>query len=359
MAVLLKHTFFKTHKITGRSYFPYWLFLSFFISLLENSMLNLIAFFFINFILCLLLFTTQWFLAFFHALLTSIIMFLSELMVLSVISHYAPDFYDERTYFRNLIILATISKLIYFLFLQIISLCTIRNKSYEMKTDKGTFLLSFIPFISGFIALTLALICMNIEMPFILDILISISAIFLLIINLLIAWFFSYIQEKNRQFLSLQLQLQKEYDTKSYFNMFLSQSEKQKILIHDIRKHLNSILLLNEQKESRQISDYINRIIESSELQDSVQVSDNKLLNSILQQYIMKCRENHIKFKADIRSGIIDFLNHEELTSIFCNLLDNSITATFNIPNSFIELSVTKQEQKSFIIISMINSLQE
>lgn len=44
----------------------------------------------------------------------------------------------------------------------------------------------------------------------------------------------------------MQLMLQKEADTAEYYEMLLSQYENQNILIHDLKKHLQSIELLNE-----------------------------------------------------------------------------------------------------------------
>lgn len=43
----------------------------------------------------------------------------------------------------------------------------------------------------------------------------------------------------------MQLLLQRESDSAKYYEMLLSQNENQRILIHDIKKHLQSIELLN------------------------------------------------------------------------------------------------------------------
>lgn len=50
-------------------------------------------------------------------------------------------------------------------------------------------------------------------------------------------------------FTEMQLLLQKEADLAEYYQMLLSQNENQTILIHDIKKHLHSIAVLNENKE--------------------------------------------------------------------------------------------------------------
>lgn len=54
--------------------------------------------------------------------------------------------------------------------------------------------------------------------------------------------------------MEMQLLLQKEANSAEYYQMLLSQNENQNILIHDIKKHLQSIDLLNDKKEHDKIS---------------------------------------------------------------------------------------------------------
>ena len=85
----------------------------------------------------------------------------------------------------------------------------------------------------------------------------EISAVLLLLINLLVFGITQYNQKKSREFTEMQLLLQKESDSAEYYKMLLSQNENRSILIHDIKKHLQSIKLLNEKGESEKIDAYI------------------------------------------------------------------------------------------------------
>ena len=58
--------------------------------------------------------------------------------------------------------------------------------------------------------------------------------------NLLVFGINQYNRKKNREYTEMQLLLQKETDFTEYYKMLLSQSENQAILIHDIKKHLQS-----------------------------------------------------------------------------------------------------------------------
>lgn len=332
--------------------------LLFFCSLNESFWVNFFSFLIINFIYIFFMYNLKWLTAFFHAFIITIIMVLSELGILILLSYFIPNFYDNGTYFRNVIILSVPSKILYFLFLQSISLFIKKRKTRELSSDQSTLFLVVFPLISGFIALVLTTVCMNVSLSLFLDIMITISVILLLAFNIFLAWFHTSIQEKNQKFLEMQIRLQKEYDTVKYFDALWKQDEKQKILIHDIRKHLMSIAELNEQKDTEKIASYINQIVQSSDLQGSVRSCDNDLLNTILYRFKQQYKEFGISFVANIQSNCIDFLPEYDMTALFCNLLENALDATKDLTNSFIELSVTSRSNNE-VIITMINSCQK
>lgn len=80
------------------------------------------------------------------------------------------------------------------------------------------------------------------------------------------------------------------------------------------------------------------------------------MLNSILSRYAKQCTENHISFHVDIRSGTTDFIANHDLTSLFCNLLDNSVEACCHLSEAYIEINTTKREKTPFVVITVINS---
>ena len=66
---------------------------------------------------------------------------------------------------------------------------------------------------------------------------------------------------------------------------------------------------------------------------------------SILCRYMEQCIKGRITFHADIRKRTVDFIASNDLTSLFCNLLDNAIEAAGIVPNSFIEINTSKREK--------------
>lgn len=328
----------------------------FFVSFARNSLLNGTAFFLINFLFIFLTYDLKWYTAFFHASITTIVTGLGELAVYRIVPSFTPDFYAESTYFRNLALLGILSKTIYFLILYALSHLFKQNKERKTSGDKTSLLLSIVPVSSFFVTLTLFALCDRAESSVFLDWMVSISAILMLAMNLLIFAINSHTQKKSMEFTEIQLLLQKEYDSTEYYKMLLQQSENQSILIHDIKKHLQSIALLNEESGQDKISAYIDHLIHSSDLQDSVHLCDHELLNAILCRYKRQCQEKQIVFRTDIRSNTTNFIADNDLTSLFCNLLDNAFESAEKMPDSYIELNVSNRKNSPLTVLTMINS---
>uniref|UniRef100_UPI00405751AA sensor histidine kinase n=1 Tax=Agathobacter sp. TaxID=2021311 RepID=UPI00405751AA len=324
----------------------------------ENFLVNSLTFLLSNYLYILFIFQSSYFSALFHATIATIIMTTSELIIPGLIPNLTYNFYDEISYLRNLSILAALSKILYFLTLQILLHFFVKSKEIKQTYNYKIGILVIIPVLTTIISLTFASISATTMLSNTQNYLIAISSILILIliINIMVFSIYNYNQQKSREFAELQLQLQKEYDSAEYYKMLNEQHENQSILIHDIKKHLNSISLLNEQGEQEKVASYIDRIIHSSDLRDSVRMCDNTILNAILSRYLRKCQDTRISFHADIRSGCADFLSEEDLTSLFCNLLDNAYESASRQKDSFIEINMTKKENTVFTILTMTNS---
>ncbi len=343
-----------TKKAEGVCLFVFYSIL-FIVSLAGITWINTIFFILFNFIFILLLYKEPWYSAVFHSLVITIAMNLSELVVISC-GNLAPTFFTEQLYARNMLILMVSSKLLYFFILQVIIHILEKNIKRDIKPDKGTFLLNIVPVISLVIVIILITICLTFPLPRILGYMVSMCTVLLLIINILVFYAYNYIQNKIYEFTKLQIQIQKESSYSEYYSMLIKQDENQKILIHDIKKHLMSISGLNENGEKEKIAAYIGDIINSPGLRSSVQICRNPLLNSILCHYASICNRQDTILHTDIRAGLLEFMADNDLTSLFCNLLDNATEATEKIPEAYIDLSVTCKKEKPVTIISVVNS---
>lgn len=122
------------------------------------------------------------------------------------------------------------------------------KKTNQAQYDHSEVLLMLIPISSVFIMFTFLAIGETSSFLPPVDFMVTISAVFMLMVNLLVFGINQYNQKKSQEYTDMQLLLQKESDSIEYYEMMLSQNENQSILIHDIKKHLQSIKLLNEKK---------------------------------------------------------------------------------------------------------------
>lgn len=278
-----------------------------------------------------------------------------ELLSYGIISHYS-HYFDQPLYFRNLAILTVTSKILNFFIIHIL-ICLIKGKNTDTTSQTfSAFLLSLIPITTIIVMITFVIIGENTSLPRTSDRMITLSAILLLCINLLVFGLNLYNQKKHSEYTETLLLLQKESDTAKYYEMLLSQYDNQSILIHDIKKHLQSIDLLNDQHDYEKISSYIKQLLLSSDLRDAAKLCDHALLNAILGRYKKQCLSLHISFLTDIRSGVLQFMAENDITSLFCNLLDNAVEACESFPDAFIEVTAYKNENTPYVVITVTNS---
>lgn len=326
------------------------------VSLYDLKWLNALLYFLVSFTFLNIGYQLKWFSAFFHSAVLTSVMAMCELAVYGVIEHFSPHFFTETTYSYNIILFAIFSKMIFFTIIYLLMHFLKGCQKDSQGHDHYALLLVFIPLTSVFVMLTFVAINDAYTLSPALHFMMALGAVLLLITNLFVFGLNQYNQKKNLEFTEMQLLLQKEANSAEYYEMLLSQNENQSILIHDIKKHLQSIDLLNQKKEHDKISAYIGQLLLSSDLKESVRLCENEMLNTILYRYKRQCDSSHISFHADIRHETIDFIADSDLTSLFCNLLDNAFEASCGIPDAFIEINARKRTGTSFIVISVINS---
>lgn len=329
------------------------------VSLAENVWINMLLFFLANTLCIYLLTTIKLYSALFHAAVLCVLMILSEIIVIVLNTQIFAHFIDNRSYSSpDVILLAFSSKLIY-LFMVRTALLIMRGHREQpyVVPSLSALLLNLIPLFSIFILLTFCTLLETESISGAPRQLVFTSMVLITLINLLIVWLYDQVQRKNAAYTAMQLQLQQEHDMSEYYKMLIYQDEEQKILIHDIKKHLNSIAMLNHGDDRSAIDEYIQHILKNH-LPESVRVSDNDLLNSILSHYIRLCKKKNISLHIDVRSGLLTGLDHEDMTALIANLLDNAVEAAEAVPDGSIDLNIHRPENSASTMIALINSCQ-
>lgn len=326
----------------------------FFFSLLQYPLLNAILFLVVNILFFLLYFKLTFSSALLHSSIITGIMSVSELAAMGIVLKFYPKF--SSTDNIGNVFFVMLSKSLFFTIIYFLTHIFKQKQAVQDPYDSSELFLTLIPLSSIFVMFTFLNIGETSSFVPPTNIMVTISAFFLILTNLLVFGITQYNQKKSREFTEMQLLLQKESDSAEYYKMLLSQNENRSILIHDIKKHLQSIKLLNEHGETEKIESYIGHLIAASDLRETARICDNAMLNAILNRCQRQCIEKGIGFHADIRKNLLRQMNQNDLTSLFCNLLDNAVEAAENIPDSFIDLMVQKKENTPFVVIVLVNS---
>ncbi|MEY8265502.1 GHKL domain-containing protein [Lachnospiraceae bacterium 64-25] len=329
------------------------------VSMLASTWLNIFMYLLANFIFLLTQYRLKWQAAFFHSAILTAVMAICELAVYNIIQYFVPHFFTEAAHFHNKIIFIFFSKMIFFTIIYLFMHFLKDRQEYSQQHDHSSLLLVLIPLTSISIMFTLLTVNDTYTLSPAMTAAVTLDAVFLLITNLLVFGINQYNQKKNLEFTEMQLLLQKEANSAEYYQMLLSQNENQSILIHDIKKHLQSINLLNDKREHDKISAYIRQLLLSSDLKEAARLCDHEMLNTILCRCKRQCDSRKISFHVDIRHETIDFIADSDLTSLFGNLLDNAMEAAASIPEAYIEVSAVRRAKTPFVVITVINSCRK
>lgn len=297
------------------------------IALLNLPWLNITSFLLVNTLLLYFLKHIKITIAFFHAAILTALMSVAELLVMNLFPHIKIKIYrEDNTINDSDFLFLIMSKILYLITSQITS-SMYRNKTAIKHIDKSTSFLSIVSAISTTIIFILILICINMPMPILYYNLLTFCAFLLLVLTLIIFAMQYHYQLKAHEYADMQLQLQKEYDTAEYYKAIISNDEKQHILIHDIKNYLNTLAALNKTGNKDKVDKYIQDILANDAFKNPRRLCGHEIMNIILTRYMKLCRDNKITFTVDIRSNTLIRFTDADITTLFCNLLDNAFAA--------------------------------
>lgn len=325
------------------------------ISRLDLFWLNTMSFFLGNLFCIYVLFEVDLKKSLFHTLVLTVAMNVTELVMIYILAWIYKDFSTFHHNFTTLIVLAVSSKILYYLVVLLVILFINGRKETSKHSDFIVVLLCCVPIITMWITLTFILVGFEGNIPLSMNWLVTVSALLLLLLNICVFFLYAYTQKTSHDHLQMQLQLQKETADATYYKMLLEQNDNQQILIHDIKKHLHSILDLLDHTNNLSANNYIQNLLQSEALKKKVHFCDQSTLNLILSRYREICQKKGIDFIVDIRKNTLDFMSLEDISALFGNLLENAVDSSAEVPNAYIELSI-RQIESNQLLISMINS---
>lgn len=305
-----------------------------------GTWINGLVFALVNFALLYGCYICSWKAGIFHAVILTCLSTGLEFVILLVLGAVLGDYDLYQTSTPALTILAVCSKLLYFLSTK---LCLIiARKSNRGGTDIGpvSLLLSCFSIASSCVMLVMFYTGLAVTLPAHIVNMMLISSLILLFANILLFVGYQYSQKVSQQYLSLQMVKQKDEAEGVYFRMLEEKYNDQRVLIHDIRRHLTAIKGLAQEQGADSVVGYVTKIKELPALQNKIRYCKNPMLNVVLSRYSELCHERGIAFQVDVRDKEYEFIAPNDITALFGNLLENAVEAAQDTTEPYVELRV-------------------
>lgn len=169
--------------------------------------------------------------------------------------------------------------------------------------------------------------------------LICISSIaFLFIVNIIVYAIYEQAEKANQKLIELELTNQKNEIDMQYLELLEKKNDDMNIMTHDYK---NNVLAIADMTNSTEIKSYINEMVGEISKYNKIAKTKNKMLDIIINKYTDICTDKNITFKTNILSENLSFMNDYDISSLFNNILDNSVEAAVNSNKKDIGLEIT------------------
>lgn len=327
----------------------------FFISFLGNTTLNAASCCFFNFTLIALNYRCKKTAALLHTAFLCFAMTGSEILVLLIFNKFEYEFSAHTYNFNVLCSQVFLSKLLYLVIAMVGSHIATSEKKQHNEPKYLFFFYSF-PIISALLSIFTVYFGMTSGFTEESGLMMLMTILTLLIANLIFLALYNYILKANEDYLTLQLSIQKEQADIAYYKALQEQFENQRILVHDIKRHLNVIDALAMQAGATKIEKYVSELNSSLIPSDQAKLCTDSVLNLVLLRFRDECKKAAVDFQCDIREKVSDFMDSSSITTLYGNLLSNALESAVQSDKKQIELSATWNETYTAIIISVVNS---
>lgn len=325
--------------------------------LFRSVLVNAVTHFFALFVIFITVYC-KWNSALFSSAILTALMMLSEVASSSILNIRADNISSYTGNIVSFLSFTILGKLLYLIFC-IIGSRALEPHKFSENGGKSLLMLSIMPIASACTAMTVLYVYLHIDTPYPLQIGATVCMCALLFANIYTVSVYNRSEKVNRENLSLKLAMQKdEYDAE-YYKMLDEQYNRQRILVHDVKNHMQAINGLATEGKVEEIQRYIENWGCDRALQKQVRYCHNAILNIIIAEVTHDCSECGVAFHCDIRDKSVDFIDDTDISALFGNLLSNALEAAKDSEEKLIELCIKIKPNQKTTSIKISNSCKE
>lgn len=249
-------------------------------------------------------------------------------------------------------------RVLYRLYLKVCGRLMRADSSFPQDPGPVALVLTGFSLITMFILMGMAYMVIITQMPLRIGSVLLAGVLILVLDNILVYVGYRLNRQKNRHSFSDQLAFQRQQAQMDYYRALEEQYDRQRVLIHDIRKHLETVRDLAGEGLDEAIIGYVEELEASPALQNKVRICGNPVLDVILRRYMEICQAKGIQFLVDVRNQSVDFLESGDMTALFGNLLENAVEAAEGEAEGYVELMVDARPGGASAI-TLVNTCRE
>lgn len=154
--------------------------------------------------------------------------------------------------------------------------------------------------------------------------------------------------KREQEYMRMRSEVTQLEHEKNYYDILDRQNQQLMIYAHDAKNHLAAIQSLSD---DLQIQGYVDKL--SGELERYTQSchSGNKLLDVILNRYVLECQKRGLAFEYSVKVCNLKDVEDMDLVAILGNLLDNAIEAAEKSQEKTVYLETSLRNSYRVILI--------
>lgn len=324
---------------------------AFVFSLFTNEIINLILFFVINFVFAILCFEISFKSSIIQGIVLDAIMYLSELLTIflsSAILNIPTTTY--KTNFIAFVMLSSISKVLYFTLSQILSF-VIKKDKLEKSNTKHFLPLFVFPILTIATCTVFLFIALDVTLSAAYQIILFTICVLFIFACIFIFLYYQVLLEKEARINELESEQKLNSVNKTYLDILEHQNNEFQMMFHDTKNHY---MALSNLENIEDVKNYIEKLYPNFENFNHIRISNNKMIDLILNKYIVLCKNNDIKFSYEVKTANLEYINNVELSMILNNALDNAVESAKESAEKIIEFSL--RHINNMDLLSIVNS---
>lgn len=311
----------------------------------KEELLNIVCMLIINVLILKFLFKSSWKSSLFHGLAFMISIFISEFVVVCFSSMIIKDAPIDTLHLQSLI-----SMLLLFFISRVLARLSIKESNAK---SWGKWVgLAVLPFSSTLVLTAFRFVTKNIILQRSESIWILVASTVLFLANMVVYVIYEKSEKSTQKLMELELAHQKNEIDMQYLNLIEKKNQSMQVMAHDYKNHF---LTISSMTDSDEIKKYIDGLLGEISKLNNMGKTQNRLLDVILSKYISVCEEKNIELEIDIVTDNLIFMNNNDISSLFNNLLDNATESAEKSEEKKVLVQISNV-MNAYRKISVINS---